>query len=73
MRFIRSCVLCALTLCLQVSAHAEGLIYQLPDDATWVRFKVSGKGIAPDGTVTVTVEGTQTLVNFMAEFQRKNG
>ena len=40
---------------------AEGLIYHLPEDGAWVRFEVNGKGIAPDGTVKVTVEGTQTI------------
>ena len=61
MQLIRSYVLCVLSFCLPASALAEGLIYQLPGDDAWVRFKVNGKGIAPDGTVTVTIEGTQTL------------
>jgi hypothetical protein len=46
---------------LPVTAKAEGLIYQLPEDGAWVRFEVSGKGVASDGTVKVTAKGTQTL------------
>lgn len=40
---------------------AEGLVHQLPEDGAWVRFEVNGQGVASDGTVTVTVEGTQTI------------
>lgn len=61
MQFIRICVLCLLSLSLSGSALAEGIIYQLPDDGAWIRFKVDGKAIAPDGAVTVTIEGTHTL------------
>jgi hypothetical protein len=46
---------------LPATTSAEGLIHQLPEDGTWVRFELNGKGIASDGSVTVTVKGTQTI------------
>jgi hypothetical protein len=51
----------AIVTLLPAIAAADGLIYQLPDDGAWVRFEVNGKGVAPDGAVTVTVAGTQTI------------
>ncbi len=42
-------------------SSADGLIYQLPEDGTWVRFEIKGEGIKSDGTVSVTIDGTQTL------------
>jgi hypothetical protein len=61
MQINRIWVLCLFPFCFPLSAFAEGIIYQLPDDGAWTSFNVSGRGIAPDGTVTVTIEGTQTL------------
>jgi len=46
---------------LPATSQADGLIHQLPDDGAWVRLKVEGQGLTDDGTVTVTVKGTQTL------------
>lgn len=61
MQFIGSSVLCLMWLSLPNCVLGEGIIYQLPDDGAWVSFNVSGQGIGSDGSVTVTVEGTQTL------------
>lgn len=61
MRCIRSCLLCVVSLVLSGRVVAEGLVHQLPDDGGWVSFKLSGKGIGPDGALAVTIEGTQTV------------
>lgn len=50
-----------LLLCLPGMALAEGLILQLPEDGTWARFEVEGTGVKSDGTVTITIQGKQTL------------
>ncbi|MBI3462850.1 MAG: hypothetical protein HY000_07285 [Planctomycetes bacterium] len=38
--------------------RADGLLYQLPDDGTWVRFDTEGKAFGPDGGVKVTITGS---------------
>src|SRR5262245_35293110 len=40
---------------------AEGLVCQLPEDGAWARFDIEGDGRGSDGTVQVTVKGTQTV------------
>jgi hypothetical protein len=42
-------------------AIADGLICQLPEDGAWARFKVTGGAVGADGTVRITVEGSQTV------------
>lgn len=61
MQHQRTCVVFLLTLCLTGRVNADGLIHQLPETGAWVRYNVDGDGIVPDGTVTVTVRGTQTF------------
>jgi len=61
MRQLTMFALLVIMMFLPATAAAEGLIYQLPEDGAWVRFEVNGKGIASDGTVRVTVKGTQTI------------
>jgi hypothetical protein len=46
---------------LPAKTKAEGLIHQLPKDGSWVRFEVNGKGLAADGTVRISIKGTQTI------------
>ncbi len=46
---------------LPARTNAEGLIHQLPKDGSWVRFEINGKGIAADGTVKISIKGTQTI------------
>ncbi len=50
-------VLCS---CLPTAVLADGLIYQVPPDGTWVRFQTDGTREAPDGKV-VPLTGTITL------------
>jgi hypothetical protein len=50
-------VLCVL---IPTVVSADGLIYQLPGDGTWVRFDLEGKLPGPDGT-EVTMIGSVTL------------
>ncbi len=42
-------------------SSADGLIYHLPEDRTWARFEIKGEGIKADGTVSTTIDGTETL------------
>lgn len=61
---MRHTISCLAVLCIAVlpaTSLADGLIHQLPDDGAWVRFEVEAQGLTNDGTVTVTVKGTQTL------------
>lgn len=51
----------AILTALPATIFADGLIRQLPEDSTWARFEVKGEGIAPDGTVDITIKGHQTL------------
>lgn len=39
----------------------DGLIHQLPKDGTWVRFDVTGEGLAPGGEVRATIMGSVTI------------
>jgi hypothetical protein len=54
-------VLGLLVASLPSTTMAEGLIHQLPADGAWIRFEVVGKAQAADGTVRVSIKGTQTI------------
>jgi len=43
-----------------IPLHADGFMYQLPEDGTWARFDMAGKAVEPDGKLT-TISGTLTL------------
>src|SRR5487761_1132377 len=60
-RQFRSYVLCLVLAGTYATAFADGLIYQLPEDGAWTRFKVTGDAVPPDGTVKVTLHGTPTV------------
>ena len=61
MRQFASIFTLTVLLCLPGISNADGLIYQLSEDGAWVRFEIKGEGINSDSTVSVTVDGTQTL------------
>lgn len=61
MRQLSNVAALVIVMFLPIPSAAEGLIRQLPEDGAWARFEVTGKGIDSDGTVSVTVNGTQTI------------
>lgn len=50
----------ALVVAFPTPSPADGLLYQLPKDGTWARFRIDGKAKQADGT-PVTLVGTMTL------------
>jgi hypothetical protein len=61
MKHVVTVLTLAIVLCLPGISLAEGLIYQLPDDGAWAKFEIEGEGVNSDGTVSITITGTQTL------------
>lgn len=57
---IRQLCLLASVILIPHTALADGLLYQLPADGSWVRYDWKGSGTKPDGTDT-QVTGTLTL------------
>ncbi len=61
MQAVYKSTIIALLMLTTIPARAEGLIHQLPEDGTWVRFEVQGEATKSDGTVAATLKGSYTI------------